>query len=87
MNDLSESVISDLRRCGSCKKDFDLGQFYTKGKDRYESVCKECSKTKKIKLYKMKQAINKRRETIGIKTIELIPVIENYKSNTLRGSL
>jgi len=87
MNEYEEKVIRNLKKCSSCSEELDLGQFYTKGKDRYESVCKVCSKAKKVKQYKMKQTVSKRRETIGIKSIELVPTIENYKLKILRGLL
>jgi hypothetical protein len=85
MNEFEEIAISDLKECSSCLKEFDLNQFYTKGKNRYESICKVCSKKKKTKRYRMKITVNKRKETIGIKSIELVPTIENYKLKILRG--
>ena len=84
MNVDEEKVISDLKGCSSCKKELDLSQYYTKGKNRYESVCKQCSRAKKNKQYKLMQSVNKRRETIGLKSIELFPTIENFKLKILR---
>lgn len=85
VDDFLTTISSNLKECRSCIKMLDFNQFYSKGKDRHESVCKECSRARKVKRYKMSKAVTKRKESIGIKSIELIPTIENYKLKILRG--
>jgi hypothetical protein len=84
MNENEEESMSVFRKCTSCQSELDIRDFYTKGKNRIESICKACSREKKTKTYRMKKTVAKRRESVGIKAIELIPAMENYKLKILR---
>ncbi|MFY7992603.1 MAG: hypothetical protein ACOVP4_04850 [Bacteriovoracaceae bacterium] len=76
---------NDQKQCLICLGVLPLSEFYTKGENRYDANCKECSKKQKVKLYKVSKAVEKRKATLGKVEMKLVPVIENYLLKIARG--
>ena len=78
MKEFKNHTTSEQKQCLKCEKLLTLSEFYSKGVNRFEANCKECSKKQKVKLYKVSKTVEKRKVTLGKVDMELVPVIENY---------
>lgn len=76
---------NEQKQCLMCSEVLPLSEFYTKGENRYQANCKECSKKQKVKHYKMIKTVEKRQATLGKVEMKLVPVIENYLLKIARG--
>ncbi len=85
MKDSLNHTTNEQKRCLKCEKLLALTEFYSKGANRFEAKCKDCSKKQKAKLYKVNKTVEKRNATLGKVEMELVPVIENYLLKIVRG--
>ena len=65
----------EMRNCNKCHQPKLTSDFYSKGVGRVESICKRCSKSNRVRLYKVRTAKEKRLKDSTKWT--LVPVIQS----------
>lgn len=83
MNDCQNYRISNLRKCSFCQNEMSIKNFYTKGKGRIDSNCKECSKQLKVKRYKKISNRRPRLEKEKMGQLIFLPTIEYFLKRVL----